>query len=145
MSTRKYVYLSDRIKKLMYRGKEFMIIDHSDSREKEMINNLSLLSDLIKAEKKPVFVIAIFNARSFVTPPFMRHTELITAELGPLIENKALVGLNAPKKMILQGQNAKAKTDVKSFDSVEEAIEGLLTQPALVHSPNAKRLGKQIL
>ena len=145
MEPREYSFPAAAITRLVYLNKTFMIIDYSNSRENEMINRISILGDLVKLENKAVYLIAIFNDKSFATPSFMQQTELVTKGLGTLIENKALVGLNLAKKMILKGQNNAYNTNIKSFDTVEEAIQDLLKQPALVHAEQNKRSAKKIL
>ena len=93
-----------------------------------MIALVSELAELVFAENKPIFLLSIFNDKSFVTPKVMRHFENRTKLLIHLIDKMTLIGLSPTKKVILKGYNLLFKKDFKIFDSREEAIAYLIDE-----------------
>ena len=123
----------DGIQKMVYQNKEILVIDYSNRKEAEMIKKIAAFGDYIKKENKHVLVLGIFNEKSYATPGFLAQNRRVNAEVGHLIDKKALIGLNLAKKMILKGQNLAMNTNTKSFDTMEEAVQYLLEdQPVTV-------------
>lgn len=64
-----------RIQKFIRGEKEILSIDYFDCKEDEMIALVSELAELVFAENKPIFLLSIFNDKSFVTEKVIRHFE----------------------------------------------------------------------
>ena len=94
-----------RIQKFISGKKEILSIDYSDCKEDEMIALVSELAELVFTENKPIFLLSIFNDKSFGTPKVMRHFENQTKLLIHLIDKMTLIGLSPTKKVILKGYN----------------------------------------
>jgi len=116
----------ERIRQISINSKEIFIIDYSDCKEGEMIDLVSELKRQVIAENMAVRILSVFNDRCYVTPKFMRHAEGATREAIHLIEKQAMIGLNGTKKMILKGYNFLFNTNIKTFNTIEEAMEFLL-------------------
>lgn len=116
----------DRIRKITRNNKEIVIIDYSDCKEAEMIDLLSELKRQLLSHNKPIILLSIFNSKSFATPNFMREARVATHETIHLLEKRAMVGLSETKKMILKGYNFLFNTNIKTFNTIEEAMEFLL-------------------
>jgi hypothetical protein len=114
------------VQKITREGEELFIINYTGLNEKEMMRVASEGKQQIQLHGKTVFVLAIFDDKTYVTPAFMRHSEKETKEVIHLTKNVAFVGLSSIKKMILRGYNLVMQRTYQAFDSEEEAIAHLL-------------------
>jgi hypothetical protein len=121
----------DRIRLIRRNSKTIVIVDHSNCKESEMIGNVNNLMDLVLKKNQPVFLISVYNDRSYATPDYMRVADKATAEAIHLVEKHAVVGLNHVKKMILKGYNHRFSRDVKDFADVNDALRSLLNDPTV--------------
>jgi hypothetical protein len=119
----------NRIRVEIYKSKEILIADVSDLKEDEMITLLKQYRDRIIAENKQRLILAIFNDRSYVTPKFMEAAYCYRLEeVKSLISKQAILGLNQPKMMILKGFNLFLKSNIKPFNTKEEALDYLVSE-----------------
>lgn len=117
-----------RIKKIVITGQEILSMDYRGCKEKELILAATELKEAILEGNKPVFVVALFDDKTYITPAFMRHAERETAEAIHLVEQSSFVGLSTTKKFILMGYNLLFNRDFKAFDTEEEAIHYMMSK-----------------
>ena len=65
--------MKERLKKIVYKNKEILIIDYSNCKEPGMIELATAAKELILKENKKVLVLNILNDKTYVTPKFIRH------------------------------------------------------------------------
>ena len=90
-----------------------------------MISAVVELTGKILEKNKPIMILSIFNERAYITSGFMRAAEKANLEIPHLIDKQALVGLSPVKKMILKGFNLLLRRNIRSFNTVDEAMEFL--------------------
>jgi hypothetical protein len=113
------------IKEISKNDKDLFIIDYSNCKQDEMINGVVELTGKILEKNKPTMILSVFNERAYVTPGFMRTAEKANIELSHLLDKQAVVGLSPVKKMILKGFNILLRKNIRSFNTVDEAMEFL--------------------
>lgn len=103
-------------------NKEIIIVDYSNCNEGEMIELVVKLGGFLQSRNKPARILAIYDARNFLTPKYMRQAERTTSETIHLINKIAFIGLSTPRQMILKGYNYLFKKNFKSFQLQEDAL-----------------------
>lgn len=104
-----------------------MIVDYSGCREEEMIQIVLVLKDRLIAENKHRLLLSIYGEGTRITTKFMDYVREGTPSVLPLLDKQAIVGLNLVKRMILKGYNFLFKRNIRDFDTVEEAIDFLVS------------------
>jgi len=117
----------DRLKTIHYKQKEIMLIDYSDLKEPGMITLVSDAKHLILEHQKPVLLLSIFSAKNFASPKFVRHAETEIKEAEHLIRKNAIVGLSKIQLWIVKGVNRWHKPQLYPFNSIDEALEFLIS------------------
>lgn len=116
------------IKRVTLRGKEILEVDFSNSKEDQMIEILMEARRILISENKKQLVLALFNERNYLTPKFMDRFRMDQREEAiKVIEKQAIVGFNETKKQIIKGYNVIFNRDMKMFDTLEEAINFLVS------------------
>jgi hypothetical protein len=115
------------VSKMVHKGKSIIVVDYSDADEQGMLRVLKEAEELFLNERDCNLLLSIFNERNFTTPTFMLNAETVVSRLLQKIEKQAIVGLNAPKKIILKGFNLVLNRNFKAFDTREEALAYLVS------------------
>lgn len=115
----------EKVRKVIHNNIEILIVDYSDSRGQSMIEIFDAATQQALEDGKPVLVLNIVNAKTFITPDFMRHVERELKKADHLIEKQAVVGLSTVQKWIIKGMNLWYKKQVHTFDTIEEALSFL--------------------
>lgn len=118
----------DRIRNVIIKNKEIVVIDYSGLKEPGMINLATEVKEFITKTSDPKLIINNFK-NTYITSGYVRHMERDAASVKPVIARNALIGLNAPKMMILKGFNLFFGTDFRPFSTEREAIEYLIGEP----------------
>lgn len=122
------MHIQDRLKVVLHKGKEVVILDYSDLREEEMMQLLSYAKERILEEGMVVLVGSIFNQKNFVTPKFMRFTESVLKETERLIFKNSITGISQTQIWILKGINMWYRSKIQAFNTPEELLEYLVTE-----------------
>ncbi|MCI0750820.1 MAG: hypothetical protein L0Y35_03195 [Flammeovirgaceae bacterium] len=104
---------------------EILVIDFSDAKEDTMIKTLLEARTLLIREQKQQKVLGILNSKNYITPNFMKTFRNEKREAILFMERQAVVGLSEPKKWILKGYNLVFNRDIRSFDTIEQAVDYL--------------------
>jgi hypothetical protein len=128
----------------MHQGKEILIIDYSGLNVDGMVALVAKLGKMIEAGGTAVLLLSIFTDANYATAKFMRQTEKETAKVNHLLAKQAIVGLNAPKRMILKGYNLLFDRNIKSFDNMEGALD-FLADDSTTDKGNPWKEGKRII
>ena len=119
--------MKERLKKVVYKQKEVLIIDYSDEKEAGMIEIIQSAKEFILRENKKVLVLSIFNHNNFVSPRFMRQVEKQVKETEHLIGKNAITGISDVQQWIVKGINLWHKSQLHPFDSVDKALDFLVS------------------
>jgi len=119
--------MKERLKKVVYKNKEVLIIDYSNCKEHGMIELGTAAKDLILKENKNVLVLNILNDKTYVTPKFVRHIEKELRVADPLIAKNAVTGISAVQQWIVKGINLWYKNKLHPFNTVDEALDFLVS------------------
>lgn len=111
------MHIQDRLKMVLHKGKEIVMLDYSDLKEEEMIQLLSYARDRILEEGKLVLVGSIFNQKNFVTPKYMRFTESVLKETERLIVKNSITGISQMQIWILKGINMWYSRKIQVFNT----------------------------
>ena len=119
--------MKERLKKIVHKNKEVLIIDYSNCKEHSMIELGTAAKDLILKENKNVLILNILNDKTYVTPRFVRHIEKELRVADPLIVKNAVTGISAVQQWIVKGINRWYKSKLHTFDSVDDALDFLVS------------------
>jgi len=119
--------MTDRIKKIIHKNKEVLVIDYSDCKADVMIELLLAAKELITREKKNVLVLSILNKKNYVSPKFMRTLEREVSEVEHVILKNAVTGISDVQGWIVKGMNLWYRRQLHVFDSVEKALDFLVS------------------
>lgn len=122
------MHIQDRLKVVLHKSKEIVILDYSDLKEEEMIQLISYARDRILEEGKLVLVGSIFNQKNFVTPKYMRFTENVLKETEQLIVKNSITGISQTQVWILKGINMWYHRKIQVFNTPEELLEFLASE-----------------
>jgi hypothetical protein len=115
-----------RVDTIVVNEQKIFVIDYRGGKEREMIEAVIELGNLIATNTEPVLVLSVFDDKTYVTPNFMRQVEKETAKVIHLIDKVAFLGLSSTKRIILNGYNLFFQRNFQAFKTREEAIEYLL-------------------
>lgn len=116
----------EKVRKIIHAGKEILILDYAGSKPDKMIEIFDTAKRLILTEGKQVMIVSIFG-KNYITPGFMRHVKKEAVDVESLIHKNAVVGLSQIQKWILKGTNAWKKRQLIPFDTLDDAINFLVT------------------
>lgn len=108
--------------KLTHAGREIWRVDYSGLAPAEIVRLADHSITRALQETELIYVLNIFDERSFATPAVVRKFEEVDRLGGTRIRKQAVVGLTPIKKIILSGFNLVTGRDYRSFDSEEAAI-----------------------
>jgi len=115
----------ERIKKVIYKGKEIIYIDYNGLKEEEMISLMYKHKDLVLQENKPCLFLADYtNART--TPGYIKEADNFIKTTKNLVKRGAFIGIDPMKRIILNSVIKLYKVNYKAFDSKEKAIDALV-------------------
>lgn len=116
----------ERVRKLIHKDKEILIIDYSEAKTGEMFEIIDRAKQLIVSEGKPVLVMSILH-KNYLTPDFMKHVKKELKEVESLIAKNSIIGLTEIQQWILKGTNVWYKQQLFHFNSMDEALEFLVS------------------
>jgi pyrroline-5-carboxylate reductase len=119
--------MKERLRKEVYKQKEILIIDYSDSKEAGMIETITAAKELILKDNKKVLILSIFNHKNYVSPRFMRHVEKELRDAQHLISKNAITGISDIQRWLVKGVNLWYKDQLHPFDSVDKALDFLVS------------------
>jgi hypothetical protein len=119
--------MKERLNKVVHKQKEVLVIDYSDSNEAAMIEIIQSAKDLILRENKKVLVLSIFNHKNYASPRFMRQVEKQVRDVEHLISKNAITGISDIQHWIVKGMNLWHKSQLHPFDSVDKALDFLVS------------------
>jgi len=119
--------MKERLKKVLHKNTEVLVIDYSNSKEAAMIEIILAARALIVKENKKVLVLSILNDKNYTSPKFIRILEKELKELHHLITKNAVTGISEVQKWLVKGINLWYKTQIHTFDSVDEALDFLVS------------------
>lgn len=122
------MHVHERMKIVLHKGKEIVILDYSDLREEEMMQLLSYAKERVLEEGKLVLIGSIFNQKNFVTPKFMRFTESVLKETEKLVVKNSITGISQTQVWILKGINMWYRRKLQAFKTKEELLEYLASE-----------------
>ena len=118
--------MKERLKKVVYKQREVLIIDYSDLKEAGMIEIMQSAKELILDENKIVLILSIFNHNNYASPRFMRQVEKQVRDIEHLIGKNAITGISDVQQWIVKGINLWHKNQLHPFDSVDKALDFLV-------------------
>jgi hypothetical protein len=119
--------MKERLKKIVHKNKEVLIIDYSNCKESGMIELVTAARELVLRENKDVLLLSIFNDKTYATPKFVRHIEKELRAAEPLIVKNAVTGISAVQQWIVKGINIWYKHKLHPFNSVDDALDFLVS------------------
>ena len=119
--------MKERLKKVVYKQKEVLIIDYSDLKEAGMIEIMQSAKELILDENKTVLILSIFNHNNYASPRFMRQVEKQVRDIEHLIGKNAITGISDVQQWIVKGINLWHKNQLHPFDSIDKALDFLVS------------------
>lgn len=119
--------MKERLRKEVYKQKEILIIDYSDSKEAGMIETITAAKELILKDNKKVLILSIFNHKNYLSPRFMRHAEKELRDAQHLISKNAITGISDIQRWLVKGVNLWYKDQLHPFDSVDKALDFLVS------------------
>ena len=119
--------MKERLKKIVHKNKEILIIDYSNCKEHAMIDLVTAARELIMKENKYVLLLSILNERTYATPKFVRHVEKELRAAEPLIVKNAVTGISVVQQWIVKGINLWHKRKLHPFNSAEDALDFLVS------------------
>ena len=119
--------MTERLKKIIHKNKEVLVLDYSDYKEDGMIELLVAAKDLILHERKNVLVLSILNKKNYVSPKFMRTIEREMGQVEHLILKNAVTGISDVQSWIVKGMNLWYRRQLYAFDSVDKALDFLVS------------------
>jgi hypothetical protein len=117
--------MKERLKKIVHKNKEILIIDYSNCKENGMIELATAARELVLRENKNVLLLSILNDKTYATPKFVRHVEKELRTAEQLIEKNAVTGISAVQHWIVKGINLWYKRKLHPFDSLDDALDFL--------------------
>jgi hypothetical protein len=117
--------MTDRLKKIIHKDKEVLVLDYSDCKEDGMIELLLAARELIQRERKNVLVLSIFNKNNYASPKFMRTTEKEIKQVEHLILKNAITGISDVQRWLVRGINLWYRRQLHVFDSIDGALDFL--------------------
>lgn len=119
--------MKERLKKIVHKNKEVLIIDYSNCKEQGMIELATAARELVLKEDKNVLLLSILNDKTYVTPKFVRHVEKELRAAESLIVRNAVAGISNVQLWIVKGINLWYKNKMHAFDSVDDALDFLVS------------------
>ena len=119
--------MKERLKKLVYKNKEILIIDYSNCKEHGMIELATAARELVLKENRNVLLLSILNDKTYITPMFVRHVERELRAAEQLIVKNAITGISNVQQWIVKGINLWYKNKIHPFDSVDDALDFLVS------------------
>ena len=119
--------MKERLRKVVYKQKEVLIIDYSDLKEAGMIEIMQSAKELILDENKTVLILSIFNHNNYASPRFMRQVEKQVRDIEHLIGKNAITGISDVQQWIVKGINLWHKNQLHPFDSIDKALDFLVS------------------
>jgi len=118
--------MTERLKNIIYKDKEILVIDYSGCKEAAMIEIIFAAKDLILRENKSVLVLSTFNNKNYASPRFIRTVEKELREVEHLISKNAITGISEVQRWIVKGINIWYKRQLHPFDSIDKALDYLV-------------------
>jgi len=119
--------MKERLKKIIHKNKEVLIIDYSNCKESGMIELATAARELVLKENKKVLLLSILNDKTYVSPKFIRIIEKELKEAEGLIVRNAVTGISQVQHWIVKGINLWYKNQIHPFNSKEEALDFLVS------------------
>ena len=116
----------ERIRKIVHKNKEILIIDYSDCRGEAMIEVFKKAMEVLLTEKRRYPILSIFNSKTLVSPSFMRHIEKEVYNAEDFVVKQAIIGISQVQVWILKGVNLWYKRQIFYFKSMDQALEFLI-------------------
>jgi hypothetical protein len=114
------------VRKTIYKEKEVLIVDFSNSKGDKMIDIFEEAKNLILVENRHFIILNIFSERTYISGNFMRHIEKELFKVNELIDKQAIIGLSTVQEWILKGMNLWYHRQIYPFDSMEKAMDFLV-------------------
>jgi hypothetical protein len=119
--------MKERLRKVLHKNKEVLIIDYSNCKEAAMIELVTLARELVRKENKKVLLLSIFNDKTYVSPRFIRHVEEELRSAEHLIIKNAITGISPVQRWIVKGINLWYTNQIHPVDSVDKALDFLVS------------------
>ena len=119
--------MTERLKKILHKNKEVLVLDYSDFNADGMIELLLAAKELIMREEKSVLVLSILNKKNYVSPKFMRTIEREVRQVEHLILKNAVTGISDMQGWIVKGMNLWYRRQLHVFDSADKALDFLVS------------------
>ena len=119
--------MKERLKKVVYKNKEILLIDYTDLKEAGMIEIVSAAKAMIQGQNEPVLILSIFNHKNYASPTFIRHLKKEVTQVEHLILRNAVTGISEIQRWIVKGINLWYKNQLHPFDSVDKALDFLVS------------------
>lgn len=101
-----------------------MVMDYAHCKEAEMLSVIDQSREIMLKRDKPIHLLSKAD-HCYATPVVVRHAERTVSEYKHKLSKQAIIGLNLPKRMIVKGFNFLLGTDIRPFETRDEAIEYL--------------------
>jgi hypothetical protein len=105
-----------------HNGKTILVVDYSHAKGDQLIDVFENARKLVLEKDLYVYVINIWDERSYISPAFLSH---ISAEL-PLVDyrikKQSIIGLSAVQKWIVKAVNLWYNEKIKMVNTQEEAL-----------------------
>ena len=118
--------MKERLKTIIHKNTEILVLDYSDLKESEMIKLITAAKELIARENKKVVVLSILNRKNYISPKFMRTAERQIREVEHLIVKNSITGISEVQGWLVKGINLWHKSRLHVFDSVDNALDFLV-------------------
>jgi hypothetical protein len=118
----------ESVRLIRHKDRDILVIDYSGCKGDRLIEMFERAKILVLAEQRSFPVLNIFDNKTFISSEFMRHVEKNVPELDSFIARQAIVGISLVQEWILKGMNLWYKRQVHAFNSIDEALDYLVSE-----------------
>lgn len=112
---------SERMRRIVHKGKEIILVDYSGLKEAEMISLTNQHATLVVAEGKESYFIANYED-TYGTPDYMKAAHAFTKATKPYVPKGAFLGIRGPKVALLKGVTFFLNVNFRAFETEQEAL-----------------------
>ena len=118
--------MAGTLKWINYKGKEILFNDRNNLRNNDIIDNVNYAIDFISKLGKKDILYLIDNTNTIITPEVKEVIRKAGKELSPFIKKTAVIGPNAPQKILINLLSRTTGMSIRIFDSLDECKEWLI-------------------
>jgi hypothetical protein len=113
---------------ITYKGRQILVLDYSDRKPDEMIELIKQAQRLLQANDwRDVLLLSILNKKNYITPAVVRQIEVSLRTEEHRIKRNVVVGLSQIQIWIIKGVNLWYKQGLVHKNTVDEALEYLVS------------------